>query len=178
MKTLLPCFVPLTAFAVTACGVDLEVEGPARPPAPENPRVTEPLATTTGTLTLEVRNVQTAAGRICFVLFSSAKAANFGKQNIGPGDSTAASCVAARTPSIRATVGTFPTGKYALTVYHDVDGNGTLNTRRIFGIAAPAEPYGFSNDAAVSVRGAPSFADAAFTLSGNSVQQISLKKLF
>lgn len=37
-----------------------------------------------------------------------------------------------------------PPGRYALAAFHDVDGDGTLDT---WPIGAPREPYGYSNDA-------------------------------
>ena len=39
---------------------------------------------------------------------------------------------------------TLKPGRYAVSVFHDLNGDGTLNTN-FFGI--PKEPYGFSNDA-------------------------------
>ncbi|MFH7320519.1 DUF2141 domain-containing protein [Desulfurivibrio sp. D14AmB] len=53
-----------------------------------------------------------------------------------------------------------PPGRYAVSVYHDVNGNGRLDTNR-FGV--PTEPYGFSLDARGSF-GPPSFEDASFTV--------------
>lgn len=49
-------------------------------------------------------------------------------------------------------------GKYAISIFHDVNSDGELNTN-IFGI--PKEPFGFSNDAKGKF-GPPSFEKAAF----------------
>ena len=49
-------------------------------------------------------------------------------------------------------------GKYAISIFHDVNSDGELNTN-IFGI--PKEPYGFSNNAKGKF-GPPSFEKAAF----------------
>jgi uncharacterized protein (DUF2141 family) len=46
-----------------------------------------------------------------------------------------------------------PSGDYALSVFHDVNGNGELDTNQV---GMPIEPYGFSNDAAGNY-GPPSF---------------------
>lgn len=49
-----------------------------------------------------------------------------------------------------------PEGEYAISVMHDVNGNGKLDSNAI---GIPSEPYGFSNDAAGSF-GPPSYDDA------------------
>ena len=54
-------------------------------------------------------------------------------------------------------------GTYAVSAYHDENGNGRLD-KNLLGI--PREGYGFSNDAR-GLAGPPSFAKAAFTLDGN-----------
>jgi len=53
-----------------------------------------------------------------------------------------------------------PRGAYALKVYHDVNGNGRLDTGRM---GIPKEPYGFSNGARGRF-GPPSFGAARFEL--------------
>lgn len=51
-------------------------------------------------------------------------------------------------------------GTYAISVYHDANGNGKLD-KNLLGM--PTESYGFSNNA-VGIGRAPSFSQAAFTL--------------
>ena len=53
-----------------------------------------------------------------------------------------------------------PCGIYAISSYHDVNGNGKLDSN-LFGI--PNEPYGFSNNAK-AVFGPPDFDAASFRL--------------
>lgn len=53
-----------------------------------------------------------------------------------------------------------PAGDYAASVYHDINGNGRLDTNRL---GVPAEPYGFSRDARGAF-GPPSFEDAQFSV--------------
>ncbi len=63
-------------------------------------------------------------------------------------------------------------GKYAISVYHDVNSNHQLDTK-IFGI--PKEPYGFSNDARKTFR-APRFDEAVFELRKHGqVERIRVK---
>lgn len=64
-----------------------------------------------------------------------------------------------------------PAGDYAAKAFHDVDGNGAMNTNP-FGI--PTEPYAFSNNA-VGNMGPASWERAHFTVSGPTAQTIRLR---
>lgn len=64
-----------------------------------------------------------------------------------------------------------PAGQYALSVFHDENGNGKLDTN-IAGI--PTERYGFSRDARGRM-GAPAFADAAVELRGDMTITVHLR---
>jgi uncharacterized protein (DUF2141 family) len=62
-------------------------------------------------------------------------------------------------------------GRYAIRAFHDVDGDGALDTNP-FGI--PIEPFGFSNNAKGAM-GPPKWDDAGFDLApGRNVQTISM----
>jgi uncharacterized protein (DUF2141 family) len=62
-------------------------------------------------------------------------------------------------------------GRYALRVFHDVNGNGALDTN-VMGI--PVEPFGFSNNV-MGMMGPPSFDQAAFEIApGGNDHVISL----
>lgn len=63
-----------------------------------------------------------------------------------------------------------PKGTYAVSVYHDENGNGVLD-RNSFG--APSEGYGTSNDAK-GFMGPPKFEDAKFTISNNAKANIKI----
>lgn len=58
-------------------------------------------------------------------------------------------------------------GRYAIKVYHDVDGDGRMNTNA-FGI--PTEPYAASNNAP-STMGPPNWSDAAFEVTADGAVQ-------
>jgi uncharacterized protein (DUF2141 family) len=63
-------------------------------------------------------------------------------------------------------------GRYGVKLFHDVNGDGKMETN-IMGF--PAEPVGFSNDAPIRL-GPPSFADAAFDVGpAGAAQTINLK---
>jgi uncharacterized protein (DUF2141 family) len=64
-----------------------------------------------------------------------------------------------------------PAGDYAVKAFHDVDGNGRMNTNP-FGI--PIEPYAFSNNA-VGNMGPARWAAARFPVSGAAAQTITIR---
>lgn len=67
-----------------------------------------------------------------------------------------------------------PLGQYAMTVFHDVDNDGELDTNFI---GIPKEPIAMSNNA-VSKFGPPKFEDAVFTLGAEPmIQSIIMKEL-
>ena len=63
-------------------------------------------------------------------------------------------------------------GTYALSLYHDQDDNGKLNTDGMFGL--PSEPYGFSNNAK-GMFGPPSFEKCLFEIIRNEKINVKLK---
>jgi uncharacterized protein (DUF2141 family) len=66
-----------------------------------------------------------------------------------------------------------PPGNYAISCFHDVNGNGKLDTN-LLGI--PSEPYCFSNNARPKFR-APYWSEAKFYLAANGASQsIRLEK--
>lgn len=64
-----------------------------------------------------------------------------------------------------------PSGKYSVSVIHDIDRNGKLNSS-VFG--PPTEPYGFSNNIK-GVFGPPSFEDTSFELKKDQEKILELK---
>jgi uncharacterized protein (DUF2141 family) len=70
--------------------------------------------------------------------------------------------------------GPVPNGRYAISLFHDENGNGKLDKR----VMIPREGYGFSRDAPVRF-GPPSFADAAFAVNGEASRQpIRMRYIF
>ncbi|HMQ07027.1 MAG TPA: DUF2141 domain-containing protein [Saprospiraceae bacterium] len=64
-----------------------------------------------------------------------------------------------------------PSGEYAVTLFHDVNDNGKLDTN-ILGI--PKEPYGFSNNPAIRMK-APNFEKCKFTMNSDLLISIIMK---
>jgi len=64
-----------------------------------------------------------------------------------------------------------PEGAYALKAFHDVNGDGRMNTNP-FGI--PTEPFAFSNNARGNM-GPAAWDRARFTVSGETIQTIQIR---
>lgn len=103
-------------------------------------------------VTVTVDGIRSADGAIMVGLFDGP--ATF------PGKFLKGQSVAARTPSVTVIFENVEPGRYAMSAFHDLNGNGKLDTAA-FGI--PKEPFGFSRDAS-AVMGPPTFADAAFDI--------------
>ena len=74
--------------------------------------------------------------------------------------------------SLRLELGELPRGTYAVSCFHDVNGNGKMD-KNFLGI--PSEPYGFSNNARPAFR-APNWDEAKFQWSGTEAISIKLEK--
>ncbi len=72
--------------------------------------------------------------------------------------------------SVSTTVTGLQPGRYAIRVFHDVDGDGQMSTNP-FGI--PTEPFAFSNDARGAF-GPAAWSDAAFEVAGEAATVITI----
>ena len=122
-------------------------------------------------ITITVENIS-KAGELHIAIYDSKEAF---EQDRGEQGGPAAGIVDGL--SIAATPGKFshdfdlPTGTYAIGVFHDVNGNNSLDTN-FLGI--PKEQYGFGNDATGSF-GPPSFDEAAIKVSKDATHTIILR---
>lgn len=121
-----------------------------------------PFTSQAADLTVIVGNVQQDVGEVMLGLFSD-NPADFPK-SITKGVSAPAKERDAQ-GRIRLVFTALAPGDYAATAYHDINGDNKLTTNLM---RLPIEPYGFSNNARGSF-GPPSFKDAAFTLSEDSM---------
>lgn len=117
-----------------------------------------------GDLTVRIGNVKSPEGQVRVALFNAA--ADFPRKMLR-GEVVDASA------SPHAVVfKDLPPGRYALSAFHDLNGNSKLDTGSM---GRPVEPVGFSRDAR-STFGPPSFEDAAFDVAqGESAIEIKLK---
>lgn len=123
---------------------------------------TRPAAPQKANLKVEVQNVRVLNGSVYIALFRPGKDFPVGKPIEGKK-------LYAGSKSVNTTFSVEP-GDYAISVYHDENGNGKMD-KRMFGI--PKEPYGFSNNFK-PLMSAPKFSDCQFSV-GNSGKVISIK---
>lgn len=107
-----------------------------------------------GDLDIRIGGVNSGDGRIMVALFDAAEAF------MGDDTQTAALMLPAQPGGVRALIGNLPPGRYAISVYHDANGNQALDTNLL---GLPREGYGFSNDAR-GMAGPPSFEAASFEI--------------
>ncbi|MDC0462968.1 DUF2141 domain-containing protein [Flavobacteriaceae bacterium] len=81
-----------------------------------------------------------------------------------------AKTVAVRNNTISLKIANIKTGVYSVSLFHDENNNGVLDTKGLFGI--PSEPYGFSNNPRTTF-GPPSFENCTFLIDGD--KQIYIK---
>ena len=105
-------------------------------------------------------------GMVMVALYDSASAFDGGSAR-----PVAATAVSASGSRVVATFENLPAGDYAMKAFHDVNGDGEMNTNP-FGM--PVEPYAFSNNA-VGNMGPARWSAAHFAVSGETAQTISIR---
>lgn len=108
-------------------------------------------------LTLEIQGISPSEGTLMIAVFDSRDAWDGGAPVRGMRASVDGE-------TLSALVEALPPGRYGVKMYHDVNGNGELDTN-IMGI--PSEPFAFSNNARGRF-GPASWSDAAFELSADA----------
>lgn len=114
-----------------------------------------------GDLVVVVENIKSDAGNVRVAVFDNAK--NFTKTQLW------GQFVAAKSGTVSITFKDVPAGQYAISAFHDLNGNGKLD--RNF-VGKPVEPYGFSRNAR-GIFGPPSFEDAMIQVD-ETVKTVSL----
>lgn len=115
-------------------------------------------------LTVTVSGVQNDRGYIISTVFNSETSF------LKPPEAFASVRIKASHGDVGYSLKNLPPGKYAVSAFHDVNGDGKLDTDPS---GQPTEVYGFSNDAR-GTSGPPEFADAAIEL-GDQAKTISIK---
>ena len=114
-------------------------------------------------LTLEVHDIEKTGGYLYGAIYNTAR--SFLKQP------ATAFRVEATDTLLTIPCHGLPAGTYAISLFHDANGNGRLDTGN-FGI--PTERYGFSNDAE-GVMGPPAYKDCRFELKADTTLVLTLK---
>jgi uncharacterized protein (DUF2141 family) len=107
-------------------------------------------------LELTIAGVRSGDGRVLVAVFDSAE----GFQKMTPDKRAAAVQLPINGGAARTVITGLKPGRYAVSVVHDANGNGKLDTNLV---GLPTEGYGFSRDARGTM-GPPSFEAAAFDL--------------
>jgi uncharacterized protein (DUF2141 family) len=119
--------------------------------------------TANGTVAIQLTGLQ-PQGQVMAQIFSS-------EEGYRGGRAVGATMATVNGANAQITFADLAPGQYAFRLFHDVNGDGEMNTNP-FGI--PTEPYAFSNNARGSF-GPASWQQAVFTVNaGENVQQISL----
>ncbi len=113
-------------------------------------------------LRIRVENIAAVKGRIHVGIYKDA--ASFPKKKLA---FTGTEADVKNTGVMEIDIPGLSPGRYAVAVFHDLNGNGKLDTNML---GIPTEPYAFSNGA-VAKWSSPTFAEAAFELpaSGTSI---------
>jgi len=110
------------------------------------------------------------AGTVMVALYDSAAAFD-GEGRTADANRAFARAAIPASGRVVATFDNLPAGDYAVKAFHDVNGDGEMNTNP-FGM--PIEPYAFSNNAAGNM-GPARWDRARFAVSGETAQTISLR---
>ena len=103
-------------------------------------------------LTVEIKGVATSNGQVFIALYDKADGwMRGGLKNVG---------VTANKDGVSYEFKDLPAGDYAISIYHDENGNGKFDTNLV---GMPIEPYAFSNNAAGNF-GPPTFEQAKFSV--------------
>lgn len=115
-------------------------------------------------MTIDVAGLKNANGKVMVAVFDSAD--HFLKQPLRTGT------VDAHAGTVHMLLTGLPPGDYAISLFHDQNGNGKLDKNLI---GMPIEPYGFSNDAA-GAYGPPTFQQSLTHLvDAGAVVKVSLR---
>lgn len=106
-----------------------------------------------GELVVKVQDVSVQKGRLMMAVFDSADAWN------GKAKAIAQQALTASAASVEFSFPDLPSGTYAISVMHDENGNGSLDSNFL---GMPVEGYGFSNDPRVMRKA--TFEEAAFAV--------------
>lgn len=120
-----------------------------------------------GNLIVEADSLNNQKGEVCFKLFSGSRGFPNGNES-----AIKRQCVKIASNSLIITLNNIPSGSYAVSVFHDLNGDRKLNRNSL---GMPTEGYGFSNNPIVS-RGVPDYGECVFLVAGSNTSiKINMK---
>lgn len=119
-----------------------------------------------GNLVIEVDRLNNQKGEVCFKLFSGSQGFPYGNES-----AIKRQCVGITDDSLTIALKDIPSGSYAVSIFHDLNGDRKLNRNSL---GMPTEGYGFSNNPVVR-SAPPNYGDCIFVLAGNTSIKITMK---
>jgi uncharacterized protein (DUF2141 family) len=120
-------------------------------------------AVSAANLTIVVKDVHSATGSVFIAVYDSDS--SFMKAPLAKASRQAKAVKG----TVTFVIPNLPAGKYAVTSYHDENGNGKMDTNSL---GVPTEGYGFSNDAQ-GIAGPPKYSQAAFDFDGKTDKTVA-----
>ena len=114
-----------------------------------------------GVLEIKITNIENGSGTIYIAILDSAE--DWLKSDSESKPFRDATQIVSSTDNLLVSIGDLPPGKYAISLFHDLDGDAEMDTNFI---GYPKEPFGFS--APMGKFGPPKFDEAAIEFSGEN----------
>jgi uncharacterized protein (DUF2141 family) len=115
----------------------------------------------TGALEIKITNIEHGSGTLYLAVLNSAD--GWLKSDASSRPFREATQAVTGTSDVLVSIGDLPPGKYAISLFQDLNGDSKLDTNMV---GFPKEPFGFS--ASMGSFGPPGFDDAAIEFSGNN----------
>lgn len=115
----------------------------------------------TGVLEIKITNIENGSGTVYLAVLNSAD--GWLKTDAGSRPFREATQAITGTSDVLVSIRDLPPGKYAISLFQDLNGDGKLDTNLV---GFPKEPFGFS--APMGPFGPPGFDDAAIEFSGDN----------
>ena len=129
----------------------------------QTPAIAQPQ---TGDLTIGISQLRNQKGQVCAKLFTNSRNFPSGEEQGAP-----VKCVDITELPLTLTFNDVPAGSYAVALFHDENGDRTINRN---GIGIPLEGFGFSRDPVIRAA-PPKFGDSVIFVAGqNSTIQIRM----
>jgi uncharacterized protein (DUF2141 family) len=121
-----------------------------------------------GVLEIKITNIENGSGTLYIAILDSAE--DWLKSDSESKPFRDATQTVSSTDDLLVSIGNLPPGKYAISLFHDLDGDAEMDTNFV---GYPKEPFGFS--APMGTFGPPKFDEAAIEFSGeNASVEIAL----
>ncbi|MDX2263992.1 MAG: DUF2141 domain-containing protein [Hyphomicrobiales bacterium] len=128
-----------------------------------------------GALSLRIAGVKSDEGIVRLCVFSESSSKPEAYPDCQAGAPVKSANAAIKGGEATVTFKNLPDGAYAVSLFHDADGDGKISMKSMFGVATaiPREGIGISNNP--TLYGKPKFTQARFTVKGETAITITMK---